>query len=277
MDWKLPHTISLCPRMGAKKTAVEVHKFGGASLADGAAFRHAVAIVQARPRRAPVVVVSAPAGITDVLLGLATRAVAGDKSGRDGIDRRRRGAAHALPDDRERRAGRRQGGQDPARTGAAASPPRSTARSTSSRAAASLVALKELTPRTRDFVISRGERLSAQMFAAALAAAGTPSAYVDATEIVFTDGPFGGASPNLRAHRPGGAQEAAAADRRGQGAGRPRLHRQRATSRTSAARPTERARGRDAGPRRLRPDGDAARAGAGRARRCRCGRTSPAC
>ena len=58
-------------------------------------------------------------------------------------------------------------------------------------------ALKELTPRTRDFVVSRGERLSAQMFAAALAAAGTPSVYVDATEIVFTEGPFGGASPNL--------------------------------------------------------------------------------
>ena len=61
----------------------------------------------------------------------------------------------------------------------------------------SLAALKELTPRTRDFVVSRGERLSAQMFAAALAAAGTASAYVDATEIVFTEGPFGGASPNL--------------------------------------------------------------------------------
>ena len=78
------------------------------------------------------------------------------------------------------------------------SPPRSTARFDElASLLASLVALKELTPRTRDFVVSRGERLSAQMFAAALAAAGTPSAYVDATEIVFTDGPFGGASPNL--------------------------------------------------------------------------------
>ena len=77
-------------------------------------------------------------------------------------------------------------------------PRRSTARSTSWRAcSSSLAALKELTPRTRDFVVSRGERLSAQMFAAALAAAGTASAYVDATEIVFTEGPFGGASPNL--------------------------------------------------------------------------------
>src|SRR6476659_4949665 len=72
-------------RMAAKKTVVEVHKFGGASLGDGAAFRHAVSIVQGRRAGAPVVVVSAPAGITDVLLGLATRAVAGDKSGRDGL------------------------------------------------------------------------------------------------------------------------------------------------------------------------------------------------
>jgi aspartokinase len=72
--------------MSAKKTVIEVHKFGGASLGDGAAFRHAVAIVQGRSA-APVVVVSAPAGITDVLLGLATRAVAGDKGSREALDR----------------------------------------------------------------------------------------------------------------------------------------------------------------------------------------------
>jgi aspartokinase/homoserine dehydrogenase 1 len=62
---------------------------------------------------------------------------------------------------------------------------------------ASLSALQELTARTRDFVASRGERLSAQVFTAALATAGARPAYVDATEIVLTDGPFGGASPNL--------------------------------------------------------------------------------
>src|SRR6476469_9939715 len=65
-------------RMSAKKPVVEVHKFGGASLADGAAFRPAVSIVKGRPD-APVVVVSAPGGITDALLGLATRAVAGER------------------------------------------------------------------------------------------------------------------------------------------------------------------------------------------------------
>ena len=46
-------------------------------------------------------------------------------------------------------------------------------------------------------MVSRGERLSAQIFAGAMAATGTPAVYVDATEIVFTEGPFGGASPNL--------------------------------------------------------------------------------
>ena len=61
----------------------------------------------------------------------------------------------------------------------------------------SLAAIKELTPRTRDFLVSRGERLSAQIFAGAMAAVGPAAVYVDATEIVFTEGPFGGASPNL--------------------------------------------------------------------------------
>src|SRR4051812_768270 len=77
MDGSYPIRYLFARRMAAKKTSVEVHKFGGASVGDGAAYRHAVSIVRGR-RAAPVVVVSAPAGITDALLGLATRAVGGD-------------------------------------------------------------------------------------------------------------------------------------------------------------------------------------------------------
>src|ERR687887_338990 len=52
----------------------QIHKFGGASLANSAAIRHAVEIIRAQP--APVVVVvSAMAGVTDALLALATAAV----------------------------------------------------------------------------------------------------------------------------------------------------------------------------------------------------------
>ena len=63
--------------------------------------------------------------------------------------------------------------------------------------ASGLAALRELTPRTSDLVVSRGERLSAQVFAAVLRASGVKSEYVDALEVIHTDGPFGGAGPNL--------------------------------------------------------------------------------
>src|ERR1700747_646389 len=73
-----------CRLMAGKKAAPEVHKFGGASLGDADAFRHAVGIMQKRtaPR---AIVVSALAGITDTLLGLANRATAGGDAhlGRD--------------------------------------------------------------------------------------------------------------------------------------------------------------------------------------------------
>src|SRR5204862_193198 len=57
--------------------------------------------------------------------------------------------------------------------------------------------LRDVTPRTIDYLVARGERLSAQLFAAALEAEDCPAAYVDATEVVQTDGTFGNASVEL--------------------------------------------------------------------------------
>ena len=56
--------------------------------------------------------------------------------------------------------------------------------------AAGLVALRELTPRTSDLVVSRGERLSAEIFSAVLRASGVKSVVIDALEVVETDGPL---------------------------------------------------------------------------------------
>ena len=56
---------------------VQVHKFGGASLADAPAFAHAVRIVGQQPGKL-VVVVSAMAGTTDLLLEGADKARVGD-------------------------------------------------------------------------------------------------------------------------------------------------------------------------------------------------------
>jgi len=171
------------PSEGSRQ--IEVHKFGGASLNDAAAYRNAVEIVRGH-KAACVVVVSAPARVTDVLLGLAGRASAGDDK--------------KLAEDTKALRDRYQTILAEAATGPAA---REVAteidRSFDELGSllSSLLVLKELTPRTSDFIAARGERLSARIFAAALASGAGRARYVDALEVVFTDGPFGGASPNL--------------------------------------------------------------------------------
>ncbi len=164
----------------------QVHKFGGASLADGAAVAHAVAILRALPGP-QVVVCSAMAGVTDALLSVATRAGAGDETSvrvtAEGLRSRHRDAARRLlPAGKTRNEliGYFQETFAELET-----------------LAHGLTILRELTPRTSDFIAARGERASARLFTAALSAAGRRARYVDAVELIRTDGHFGGASPDL--------------------------------------------------------------------------------
>jgi bifunctional aspartokinase / homoserine dehydrogenase 1 len=55
----------------------------------------------------------------------------------------------------------------------------------------------QLSARTADDVLSRGERLSARLVAAALDQAGHQAEYVDATDVVRTDAVFGQAAPDF--------------------------------------------------------------------------------
>ncbi|MEP6779907.1 MAG: bifunctional aspartate kinase/homoserine dehydrogenase I [Gemmatimonadaceae bacterium] len=172
----------------AKRTrAPEVHKFGGASLADARAVHHALEIVLSRKEAPPVVVVSALSGVTDALVALAFEAVAGNRDGLhagvDAIRRRHRDVANnVIPLAR----------------------PRKTVLATIDAAFGELTvlldgvaSLRELTARTNDLIVARGERLSAIIVAASLAAMGRKAQYVDATEIILTDGLHGGAFPDL--------------------------------------------------------------------------------
>src|SRR5947207_9343096 len=165
-----------------------IHKFGGASLADAAAIRHAVGIVRAQRPDALVVVVSAMGGVTDALLDGAARAARGDASqvraAAEALRAQHAAAARALLP-----AGARL--EELLRLIDAAF-------AELEQVAGGLGVLGELTPRTTDYLAARGERLSARLFAAALDAAGCRAAYVDAAEIVQTDGTFGNASPDLR-------------------------------------------------------------------------------
>jgi len=58
---------------------------------------------------------------------------------------------------------------------------------------------RQLTPRRRDELVARGERLCARLFAAGLEAAGRTAKYVDAVDVIRTDGHFGKAAPDLGA------------------------------------------------------------------------------
>jgi aspartokinase/homoserine dehydrogenase 1 len=177
-------------RAGRSRPPLEVWKFGGASVADAAAVRHAVALIKAHPGPL-VVVVSALAGVTDALIDGSRRAVAGDPAAATAVAasfrRRHRELAEALV-------------------------PRGSARvkllaSADAQAreyeeiAHAMAALADLSSRASDTLVARGERAASAVVAAALHAAGRRAVRVDAAEFVSTDGRHGGAAPDLAATR----------------------------------------------------------------------------
>src|SRR5216110_1205501 len=166
---------------------IEIHKFGGASLASGAAIAQTVAIIRARRLAPMVVVVSAMAGVTDALLDLAAAAIQrgpdGARATVEALCAQHLGAVRALlgPGPRTDELV-----QTIEHAFAEVEP-----------LAAGLRILRELTPRTTDYLVARGEQLSARIVAAALDCAGCPATYVDAAAVIQTDGTFGNASPDL--------------------------------------------------------------------------------
>ncbi len=172
--------------MPRPRRAPHVHKFGGASLADSAAVRHAVEIVRRHRPEPTVVVVSAMAGTTDALLEVAQQAGAGESRTVASLIARLRSrhvevARSLLPGGRIRADVLLYITDLFAELEALAQ---------------GLRLLRELTPRTTDSLVSRGERLSARLVAAALEAGGTRAQYVDALDLVHTDAAFGQAAPD---------------------------------------------------------------------------------
>ena len=169
------------------RTPPQVYKFGGASLENGPAIARAIAIIQAQQPGPLVVVVSAMAGVTDALLDLATAAARGEAARAVRVA----GALHTkhvaavrslLPSGRMLEEVLRHV---------------ETTFTELDQLSAGLVALRELTARTRDYIAARGERLSARLVVAGLEAAGIRAAYVDAVDVVKTDGTFGNAAPDM--------------------------------------------------------------------------------
>jgi aspartokinase/homoserine dehydrogenase 1 len=169
-----------------------VHKFGGASLADAAAVRHAITLVAEHTTRPAVVVVSAMAGVTDSLLALGRAALAAgpDTTAREAL-------ANGVSALRERH-------EAVAKAVIPSGPLRQRALEEVRRSHDELstlldgvASLRELTPRTSDFLVSRGERLSAVLLATGLEARGVEARFIEATSLIHTNGVHGNAFPEM--------------------------------------------------------------------------------
>ncbi len=164
-----------------------VMKFGGTSVQDQAAVRRLVEIVarEARPR---LVVVSALARVTDALLELARLAERKDAAAAERLARGLRLRHEELAGcvrSPERRAALL-GALDEAFDELAA-------------ITGALAVVGEVSPRSRDAIVATGELASSRIVTAALEDAGLPSRWLDARELLVTDGAHGAALPDRAA------------------------------------------------------------------------------
>lgn len=165
---------------------LEIWKFGGASLADVAAIRKAAGLIAAHD--GPLVVVaSALAGVTDLLLQAADRSSKGRPqeaahAAAELVRRHREIARTLLAPGRARRQLLKQ-------IDAAAREYR--------ELCGAVGVLGYLEPRTLDLLVARGEQISAACVAAAVMTAGRRAACANPADFMHTDGQHGWAAPHL--------------------------------------------------------------------------------
>lgn len=165
---------------------MQVLKFGGSSVANAGNINKVISIVQnAIQKDSTIVVVSALGGITDLLLQSGALAAAGDESYKEKLgllEQRHLETVKALIP------------------------------ITNQSSVLSMVKkhcneiedicngiflLGELSPRTKDRIVSYGELLSSQIISAAFTAAGTKNKWKDARELITTDANFSNAAVNF--------------------------------------------------------------------------------
>ena len=161
-----------------------VLKFGGTSVANAERVREAAAIVDTQPTPR-VVVVSAAAGVTNLLLEAARAAGAGDAAR----------AADVAAQVRERHLEVASGvGDEAERLAALAELDQLHAALDDSLA--DVAAAGALSHRDSDRIVATGEKAMSVLMAATLRARGTPAAHVFADRVVATDDRFGNARPD---------------------------------------------------------------------------------
>ncbi|MBI2649425.1 MAG: aspartate kinase [Thaumarchaeota archaeon] len=163
-----------------------VFKFGGTSVKDGKRVRHVAKLVEANRKKHLVVVCSALDGVTDELIHLSEDASKGaERVVEERLRKLRISHEKVLRDALRKEQSRR-------RVARLLSPTLNQLERTARGAAT----LRELTPRSKDLILSSGERLSAPIVAGALSEVGLKADYLTGGEAgVITDDNFGDAMP----------------------------------------------------------------------------------
>ena len=177
-----------------------VMKFGGTSVEDAAAILRTAQIVAGRVAKGlqPVVVASAMAKVTDLLLSAAATAARGDRASALAITERLR-IRHA--DTATQLAFGRKLRDDPllaTQKDEALSATHAwmdTEFDGLDEVLRGLAVVGELTPRISDMIVSYGERLSSRMITEAFARCGLKAVHVDARQSIVTDAQHGKAVP----------------------------------------------------------------------------------
>jgi len=167
-----------------------VCKFGGTSVGDAEAIARTASIIHARLDRKPVVVVSALAGTTNMLLRIAEQSTRGQLIG----------ALSAVEELRARHLAQAQ--LLLATDTAVADDICGELSAMFDELAALAEALKtlgDLTPRSLDVIAAMGEMLSSVLVTAALRQQGLDAVHVDARQVMITDDRYTRAEPNVEA------------------------------------------------------------------------------
>src|SRR5215470_6034666 len=167
-----------------------VMKFGGTSVESADAIERVARIVSSRLKRSPVVVISAMAKVTDQLVSMGQHAASGDCES----------ALDLLKELRERHL-RTAAELVGAKRSASLAPRLEVHFSELENFLRGLAAVRELTPRGSDYLLSFGELLSSIMVADAFAVRGLSAAWVDSRECLVTDAAHTRAVPQMEPTR----------------------------------------------------------------------------
>jgi len=165
---------------------MKVLKFGGTSIKTSERVQAVIEIVRRSQKSNQLAVIfSAFGGVTDQLIGIAKMSALGENSYLDDLN----GLANRFSETAETLI------------------PSKYLQDTTEQLSETLQELRdvlhgvylvrELTPRTLDFIMGFGERISAFIIQQALVAAGTPADFVDTRKLIKTDETYGAAHVNF--------------------------------------------------------------------------------